>query len=168
MNTRIVAFMDRTAVLTAALLIVASCGQSPTRPEQQGPASEISVGEITPGSGATLVLRECGSAGLCTDQLKTTFDVLVPADIPNAVLVVSLKQGSLPCAGAYMRTALKAGDLTSFSTSSFSMDYDEAGRLRCPTPVETTSLAFQVFFENRPASAYVARELPYRYTLATQ
>ena len=167
--------MGRTALLSAALLIVASCGESPTRPtpvtgSADSPKAEISVHGVTPGSGATLIFRDCGKSrlSLCTDQLQTTFDVLVMADIPNAAVLVSLQQGSLPCAWAYLPMALTAGNRTSISTSSLDMVYDEEGRLLCAMPTETTTLVFQVFYENSPARPVLARELLYRYTLATQ
>lgn len=160
------------AFLSAALLIVGSCGEPPTRPtpvtNPPPPSAEISVGEITPGSGSTLVFRDCGQGDLCTDQLRTAFEVLVPVDIPNAVVIVSLRRGSTPCAWAFVARALNGGDRTSFSTSSMEVVSDEEGLPLCSLPTDTISLAFQVFHPNAPAQAFLSRELPYRYTLAAQ
>ena len=173
--------MGRTFLL-AALLVVAACGEAPTRPTTvPGPADppkpppptstgEITVGEISPGSGATIVLHLCRPdiVSLCSDQFHATFDVLVPVDIAKAVVVMSLRQNSLPCAAAFIFTTLKAGNRASFSTSSISMDPDEGGRLICATPAETTTLMVSVFYEGAPAQAVVSREVPYRYTLTAQ
>ena len=60
---------------------------------------EISIGELVPASGATLVMRDCGgSRNLCTDQLRTTFDVVMPFDVEDAVVIVSLRGASTACA----------------------------------------------------------------------
>lgn len=164
--------MGRSACLSVALVLVASCGQSATRPTpitaNPSVTSEIIVGEVTPASGGTLVLHDCGLARLCTDQLRTTFEVLVPVDIPNASVIVSLRRGAVPCAWAFISRTLSAGNRTSFTTSSMEVAYDEEGRPLCSLPTETLSLAFQVFHPNVPAQAFLTRELPYRYTLAAQ
>lgn len=162
----------RHIILPAALLIVVSCGEPNTRPTPSPtptpPASEITVSEITPASGATLLFTACGSGRVCTDQLRTTFDILVQGSVPNAIVVVSLYRVGLPCASAYIVTTLTSGNRASFSTSSMEVVHDEEGRPLCPLPAETTFVAFKVFFQNSPANAILSRELPYRYTLATQ
>lgn len=136
--------MWRVGSLTAAVMILGSCGGSPIRPSDGGgpqplPPSfgEITLNDVTPGSGATLRMRDCGPVGLCNDQLKTTFEVLVRSDIPDAQLVVSLSQSGVPCAWRWLPTTLIPGIRASFSSSSISMVMDEEGRLFCPLPLET-------------------------------
>lgn len=164
--------MGRIALLAAAVLMVASCGDLPTpptgaAPTPQAPSAAINIGDITPGSGATLVFRECGVARLCTDQIQTSFDVLVPADL-ETVVVVSLRRGSMPCAAAYLPATLTKGTLTPFKTSSLAVMYDEEGSALCPMPTESTGLTFEVYYKNAPAFPFLTREVPNRYGLATQ
>ena len=161
--------------LVAALTMLASCGCAPTStgptPLPGGPPppppflGEITVGEIVPGPGTTLVVRDCGNSQLCTDQFQTTFDVLMPSDVQDAWVIVSLKSGSLPCASAFFRTALTANTRVSFSASSIGMEWDEAGHLLCSLPVETSRLVFSVFRNGAPANAVLSREMPYRLIL---
>lgn len=163
--------MRRTVLLSAALLITVSCGEAPAAPTNdnpQRPGPEIVVSEITPGSGATLAFGGCGIGGLCTEQLQTTFDVLVFGDMPEAIVVVSLRQGSTPCAMAHVATALSAGARTPFKMSSVFMVHDEEGQLLCPMPADTTSLAIEVYFRYSPAHPVLSRVIPNSYRLAMQ
>ena len=157
--------MRRTALLSAALLITAACSDTPLEPT---PRPELTVSEVTPASGATLTFQDCGAYCVRTEQIQTAFDVLIRGDMPEATVVVSLRQGDLACASARILTALSAGSRTPFRTSSVSMDYGEDGQLLCPTPTESTTLRFAVYFRNSPARPVVSHELPYRFTLARQ
>jgi hypothetical protein len=132
------------------------------------PRPELTVGQVTPASGATLTFQACGTGCLRTEQIQTTFDVLVPVGIPQATVTVSLLQGSTPCAMLFIPTTLTAVTRTPFTTSSVSVTHDEGGQLLCAMPGETTLLRFAVYFTNSPARPVVAQELPYRYTLTTQ
>ena len=162
--------MWRVGSLTAAVMILGSCGGSPIRPSDGGgpppppPFGEITLNDVTPGSGATLRMRDCGPSGLCNDQLKTTFEVLVRSDIPDAVLMVSLSQGASPCAWTWLRTTLAAGNRASLTNSSIRMVLDEEGRLLCPLPLETTRLVFEVRGSS-PTVPLLHQEFAYRYTL---
>jgi hypothetical protein len=159
--------------LAAALTILGSFGCSPAAPAPipGGPPTpppfrgEITVGEIVPGPGTTLSVRDCGNSQLCTDQFQTTFDVLMPSDVQDAWVIVTLDGGSLPCAAAFFRTALTANTRASFSVSSITMDRDEEGRLLCSLPVETTRLSFSVFRAGAPANALLSRAMLYRLIL---
>ena len=164
--------MWKVGSLTAAVMILASCGGSPIRPSDGAgnppppppPLGEITVNDVTPGSGATLRMRDCGPSGLCNDQLKTTFEVLVRSDIPDALLMVSLSRGGSPCAWTWLRTTLAAGDRATFSSSSIRMVLDEEGRLLCPLPFETTRLVFEVRGSS-PIAPLLYQEAAYRYML---
>lgn len=159
--------------LAAALTILGSCGCSPASPAPipTGPPppppfrGEITVGEIVPGPGTTLPVRDCGNSRLCTDQFQTTFDVLMPSDVQDAWVIVTLEGGSLPCASAFFRTTLTANTRASFSASSIAMDWDEEGHLLCSLPVETTRLSFRVFRAGAPANALLSLDMPYRLIL---
>jgi hypothetical protein len=163
----------RSRSAAAALTILASCGCAPTSPGPipGGPPpappfrGEVIVGEIVPGPGTTLSVRDCGNSRLCTDQFQTTFDVLMPADVQDAWVIVTLEGGSLPCAAAFFRTALVANTRASFSVSSISMDRDEEGRLLCSLPVETTRLSFSVYRAGAPANALLFHAMSYRLIL---
>lgn len=164
----------RSAFLLLPLLIITSCGDSPSRPTPtptptpEAPRAEITVGQVTPSSGATLVFSPCGTARLCTDQIETAFDILVATDVPEATVIVSLYRGGLPCAAAYALTSLTGGNRASFKTASMELIYDEEGVALCPVPTETTRLTFAVFSRNVPAVPVLTHELSNRYTLATQ
>ena len=163
-----------TGWLAAALTMLGSGGCAPTSPGPipGGPPppppflGEITVGEIVPGPGTTLSVRDCGNSVLCTDQFQTTFDVLMPSDVQDAWVIVTLEGGSLPCASAFFRTALTANTRASFSAPSIAMDRDEAGQLLCSLPVETTRVSFRVFRAGAPADALLSRQMPYRLILA--
>jgi hypothetical protein len=161
----------RTVLLLASLLVIASCDKSPSRPTPtptpQPVRSEITVAQVTPGSGASLVFGACGLSGLCTDQMETNFDVLVAGNHPGALVVVSLYRGGLPCADAFLSAALTDGTRASFKTSRMWIVFDEDGNPLCPLPIETTTLKFDVF-ENFSPYPFLTRELPYRYNLAKQ
>lgn len=155
--------------LAAALTILGSLGCSPASPAPiTGPPppppfrGEITVGEIAPGPGTTVSVRDCGNSQLCTDAFHTTFDVLMPNDVQDASVIVALKTGSVPCAWVTFRTALTANTRASFSVSSIWMVRDEEGQLLCSLPVETNLLSFEVFRFGAPANALLSRGMPYR------
>jgi hypothetical protein len=158
-------------LLAAALPILVACDRSPAAP---GPIDgspppfrgEITISEIVPGPGATVTMRDCGRSQWCTDQFQTTFNVLMPSDVQEAWVIVSLERGSMPCAAAFFRTALTANTRASFSASSIAMQWDEGGHLLCSLPVETTRLVFSVFRDGVPASALLSQEMPYRLILS--
>jgi hypothetical protein len=160
--------------LAVALTVLGSLGCSPASPAPipGGPPppppflGEITVSEIVPGPGATLSVRDCGNSRLCADQFRTTFDVLMPTDVQDAWVIVTLGAGSAPCASAFIRTTLTANTRASFSVSSIAMDWDEEGHLLCSLPVETSRLSFSIYRNGAPANAVVSREMPYRLTLA--
>jgi hypothetical protein len=166
--------------LAPALMILGTLGCSSASPARIPPAtppppppplsSPASVGkiiasEIVPRPGSTLLVRDCGNSQLCTDQLQTTFDVVVPSDVQDAWVIVSLKDGSRGCAAAYIRTTLTANTPASFRVSSISMEWDEARQLLCSLPVETNRLVFSVFRDGAPAKALLSEEMPYRLIL---
>ena len=100
---------------------VAATAPVPARVPPSAARGEITIGEISPGPGATLTVRACDMGNLtriCTDQWRGTFEVVLDRGMSDAVLTVTFYDGPTRCGyAADTRDTLTAGSPVSFSPS---------------------------------------------------
>ena len=160
--------------------------QTPPTPPPRPPAMEgnITVTSLVPGSGATLVVRDCtkGTSGyrwFCADQLGSTFEVQVDQNIPGAVLTAEFVGdaggkcrygastfGFGPVAST-APTPLTAGSQTTMIMGAIDFSTEESP-LACPLPLETTRMIVRLWRVGVPATPLMTREFAYSYTFVTK
>ena|SRR5688572_8820381 len=168
--------MKSSICLLAIGAIVASsaCGKSPTAPSLSAtttallpaPAPQqpvtvtgnIIVRSVTPASGSTVGVRDCGpftmardgnrathSMNICSDEPGVTVEVVVDQNIPDAVVTVDFANETKVCGRAKTQPlALTAGSSTVVTTSRFNMytitPYLEEEYISCGLPTVTTQV----------------------------
>ena len=149
--------------------ILSACGSStptaPSRPTVVTPApapspappsaarGEITIREISPGSGATLTVRACDSGNItriCTDQWRGTFEVVMDGGMSNAVLTVSFYNGPTRCGyAADTRDVVTAGSRVLFSPSMIYLSDDYGMPVPpCPFPANTTRMVAELWSDS--------------------
>ena len=165
-----------------ALASVASCGgrgattPTPPPPPPPGPGAtnvngEITIASISPEPGATVHVRLCAdeSTRFCADQPRTTFEVLVDQDIPDAVLTVNF--GGCGSARTPV-TSLTAGVRTALSTSVIDLSGDSplhdgsAATLFCELPAVSVRTFVSLWRSGQPATPLLTRQFEQTYVFA--
>ena len=176
--------MKTPAYLAAALvtlLAVSACdgpsarnsvpNPSPTAPSAPAPQGEITVRSITPGSGATLTVRQCEWYPLyvdfCADRSPMTFDVRSRRPRVGGGghgWLLQWLAAMRPGVSAMPGPGLTAGsDAVSFTASTISLS-DEDHPLLCPLPATTTRMVVQLWERGRPAVPLLTKEFGHTYT----
>ena len=140
---------------SAACIVLSGCESTPSSPSPptslQAP---LSIRSITPASGTTLLVRECGfDEGfdiLCTQEPRVSVDVDVPHDIDDPALSVILENGSKRCASfdamqPPITRPLKAGRYSFEFGGAFLYATGANFELDCPLPAETTRLVIRLW-----------------------
>lgn len=157
-----------------ALVAFPACGGSPTGPSLPAPTTSLAlppappqpvnltgkiiVRSITPESGSTVLVRDCGSfttardrnrpahsMNICSNEPGVTVEVLVDQDISDAIVAVDFAFEKEVCGRARTQPlALKSGISTVVTTSRFSMftttPYGEPEYVSCGLPTSTTQM----------------------------
>jgi hypothetical protein len=139
---------------SVACLSFSGCGSMPSSPSPSTPpGGRLTLRSITPGSGTTLLVRECGSDGLdvtCTEEPRVSIDVDVPHDINDPALSMTLKSSSRECGGfnamqPRIARPLKAGPYVFEFTGVYLSATGANFELDCPLPAETTRLIVRLW-----------------------
>lgn len=180
----------RFATVFAALVTTTACGTdrsgslTPTGPPPIAPTppvtGTITLSSIVPANGTTLTIFDCDPTlpagaigplheiGLCTDQLRMTFDLEVDRDITDAYLKVQLLDGSKLCAiTSGGRAPLSAGTRTQRTTSPVVLSDHPELQSPCALPVTTTRIRVELQdgIVNRQL---LAQEFDYTYRFQMQ
>jgi hypothetical protein len=145
----------------------------PTPPRPPATEGNITVTSIVPGSGATLVVRDCTRSGsgyrwFCADQLRSTFEVQFDQNIPDAVLTASFVGDAGGCGRASTaRTPLTAGSQTTMIMGAIDFSTEESP-LACQLPLETSRMILRLWRANSPATPLMTREFAYSYKFVTE
>ena len=157
-----------------ALVALPACGGSPTGPSLPAPTTSLAsppappqpvnltgkiiVRSITPGSGSTVLVRDCGSftttrdrnrpthsMNICSDEPGVTVEVVVDQDISDVIVAVDFADEDKVCGRARTQpVALKGGMSTVVTTSRFNMytttPYAEPEYVSCGLPTSTTQM----------------------------
>ena len=157
-----------------ALVASSACGKSPTGLSPSAPTTSlpsapappqpvtvtgnIIVRSVTPESGSTVWVRDCGlfttarngnraahSMNICSDEPRVTVEVLVDQDIPDTVVTVDFANETRVCGRARTQPlALTGGRSTVVTTSRFNMytttPYMEKEYISCGLPTFTTQM----------------------------
>jgi hypothetical protein len=122
----------------------------PTPPPPSALSGDITIGSISPGSGATLAVHDCRAGSftrICTDEWRGTFDVVLDREMPYPVLTVTFYDGPTPCGyAAGTREVVTAGSRVSFSMSPIYLS-DEFGTFvqPCRLPATTTRIVAELW-----------------------
>ena len=160
--------------LAIGALVAASACSSPTGPGFSAPTTSlpappaapqpvaitgnIIVRSVTPESGSTVRVRDCGpfttsrpgnraahSMNICSDEPGVTVEVLADQDIPDAIVTVDFANDTRVCGRARTeRLPLTGGQRTRVTTSRFNMytttPYMEEEYISCELPTVTTQV----------------------------
>jgi hypothetical protein len=125
----------------------------PPSPPTSGPGSgTIAIRELSPAPGATLVVRsDCLAGhvtGVCAENWRGAFDVLVDREMPNAVLTVRFYDGQTKCGyGAGTLDIVPAGTRVSFSVHGVVVK-DEWLAQQCRLPATTNRIEAELWSDS--------------------
>jgi hypothetical protein len=157
---------------SAACVLFSGCGsKTPSSPSAS--TSPVSIRSITPASGTTLVVRDCGFDGLtviCTQEPRLSVDIDVPRDIGDPALDATLEGASKRCAsfGAIqprITRPLRAGRYSFEFTEIYLFATGPNHEQDCPFPAETTRLVIRLWDVTGAAipREVLTKEFPHTY-----
>lgn len=161
------------ATTLAAIVTIGACGGgsgSPTSPTALAPPSltpaptsspsgRITAVSIEPDSGTTMTVRDCDLAGgakrtgVCAEQFRGLFEVVVDRYVRDPVLTVGFYDGSELCGyAAWSVDAIVPGETLSFSLSVIYLSWEKwdatgsRGIVQpCALPLTTTRMVAEVW-----------------------
>lgn len=180
-------------IVLAGILGLIACG-SPTGPSHSAPPTEsgggvsplpsvngeITVAAVLPESGAVVPVFNCDSTallggnrtahfeGICSNQLRMTFDVLIDQDTPDGYLSVMFVDRYTTCGQMFSpRISLTANSLTSITAGTVMLSGHQGHpglESPCPLPATTTRLIVSLLGSR--GGVLITREFVHGYTFA--
>ena len=189
-------------VAIGALVASSACGHSPTGPSISAPMTPVTsvpespepvnvtgsiiVRSVTPASGSTVRVRDCGTSGqmrdgsrpahflnICSDEPGVTVEVAVDHDISDAIVTVEFADGDRTCGRAKTEPfTLTGGRSAVVTTSRFNMytttPYLEMEYVSCGMPASTTQMIVGLRRASNPALLLPPEELAHQVTFTLQ
>lgn len=150
---------------------------APAPPDLPAISGRITLTSATPPSGATVEVYDCDPSrslgrsrphhvvGLCNQQIRITFDVVVDRDLPDAYVAVEFIGERGQCGVAWTTpTSVFAGRETSVAVEAIVFSDDPNVSVHCVLPANTTRLIASLRAKTFGDRVLMAQEFAQAYT----